>query len=110
MLWESARPGFGSTASWLCDIRQISPPLCVLDPSPVGIRVKREWLVEVIPHTGRTREGFMAGTLGPREGNGASGDMKQSSLEPCCVVLSTLALGQRGRDGFAGVCSPRVKK
>lgn len=68
VLWESARPGFGSAASWLCDLGQTSPSLCALDSSSVGGRAKMGWLVEVTLPVGRSCEGVTAGTWGPRRG------------------------------------------
>lgn len=38
-LWESACPGFGSTASWLCDLRRMSPHLSEPRiPHPEGLQ------------------------------------------------------------------------
>lgn len=41
VLWESARPGCGSAASWLCDLGQTSLSLCALDSSLEG--AERRW-------------------------------------------------------------------
>lgn len=99
-LWESARPGFRSTTSWLCNLRQISQPLCALDSPSVGVIVGIERLVEVSLRTGGNREGHRAGGPEPWGGDGAPGDTKLSGR--ATLHRAPLPLGTAGKGRFCG--------
>lgn len=83
-----SQPGLGldpsSATSWLCDLRQISQPLCALDSSSIGVLGKTEWLVAVTLHMAGAVSVVELGNLGPREGNRPFGDT------PPCLLQSFL--------------------